>query len=291
MCTSIRFKNCMGRNYDYEQSYEETVTTLPKGYNNHKYPMIGICTGLVRDYPLFYDAMNSEGLCASALAFTGNAHYNRPAEGKRNIPPYDIIGEVVGNCKDVDEAKELLSEVNIVDEPYSPSFPNTDLHWFICDKMKSIVAEATDKGLMVYDNQYDVLTNNPPFPQQATECKSMDSFIGKFYYPGGKYSSRGTETLGVKGDTTSMSRFYRVHYYLERMKKPKNPICYNDCSTMHLLSTVEQTWGATPVGESFEYTIYSAVYDMLNLELCVKPYTSTSVKRYSLTNRERRYKI
>ena len=291
MCTSIKFNNCMGRNYDYEQSYDETITIIPKHKHGNEYSMIGVCTGFVTDYPLWYDVMNECGLCISALAFKGNAHYGERVNGKHNMPPYKFINYICGNFSNVESVREELETINIVDEPYSEQFPNTDLHWLICDKNDCITVETTKNGLRVYDNPYGVLTNNPPFDRQCKETEQMDRVIGTLYYPGGICESRGTETVGVKGDTTSMSRFHRIHYYKEQMKKKKNRVCSDDVSTFHLLGTVEQTYGATPVGDSYEYTIYSAVYDMLNLELAIKPYSNTGVKRFSLVNRERRYKL
>ncbi len=291
MCTSIRFGTCMGRNYDYEQSYNEIVMTLPKGYDGNKYHLIGIGTGIVKNYPLMYDAMNQYGLCCSALAFTGNASYKPYDKDKRNIPSYDFVQKVVGNHKTVAEAKRNLRNVNICDKDYNDEFPSSDLHWFICDKKKSIVVEQTEDGLHIYDNPYDVLTNNPPFENQVQCMKQLDDMIGKYSYPTGEYESRGKNTQGVKGDTTSISRFSRVHYYMERMKEPKVRACYDDVETFHLLDLVKQTWGATPVNDSYEYTIYSAVYDMENLELSVKTYDHTRVHRFVLTNRSRRYRI
>lgn len=291
MCTAFKFNNCMGRNYDYEMSYDENILTVPRNKNGNKYAMIGICTGLMKEYPLWYDSMNEHGLCISALAFTGNAHYNKEIEGKENIPAYDVINRLCGNFKTVESVKEYLKNVNITDEPYNESFPTADLHWLICDKNDCITLESTKAGIKVYDNHYGVLTNNPPFDRQVKEADQMDKIIGTLYYPGGICKSRGTETVGVKGDMTSMGRFHRVHYYKSKMKEAETRICNDDVSAFHLLDIVKQTWGATPVDNSYEYTIYSAVYDMENMELAVKPYYNTRIKRFLISNRERRYRV
>lgn len=292
MCTALRYHTCMGRNYDYEKSYDEQVITLPKDYNGNKYHMIGIGTGLVEDYPLLYDAMNQQGLCCSALAFTGNAHYYDEIKGKNNIPPYDFVQHIVGNFRDVKSARDYLENANVINKSFSEDFPNSDLHWFICDKKESIVVESTKGGLNVYDNPYDVLTNNPPFPKQVIHMEENGKIIGNFDYEDiYGCSSRGVETYGLLGDTTSTSRFSRVHYYLEQMDKPKYKLCYDDVSAFHLLDTVKQTWGATPVGKDYEYTIYSAVYDMETLELSVRTYVNTRVQRFVMSNRVRRYNL
>ena len=67
MCSILKFRNCMGRNFDYEVSLNEK----PFKYDNpNGYDMIGMVTGLVKDYPLFYDAMNvgSTISCPSACS-------------------------------------------------------------------------------------------------------------------------------------------------------------------------------------------------------------------------------
>ena len=252
MCSILKFKNCMGRNFDYEVSLKEK----PFKYDNpNGYDMIGMVTGLVKDYPLFYDAMNEFGLCVGGLAFDGNAHYFKTSYVTEfDIKPYDFIIEILGHCKTVNEVKEYLQDKLIVDIPFSKEFPNSDLHWFVCDKDSSIVIESTRKiGLNVYDNPFDVMTNNPPF----------DKIL--------KYKSRGTVTKGLTGDYTSQSRFDRLCYLKDCCIDKELP-CDDVQQTFHLLGSVEQSYGATPVGNKYEYTMYSVVYDMENLSMYVRSY-------------------
>lgn len=287
MCTALKYKTCMGRNYDYEQSYKETITNLPKDYNGNMYSIIGVCTGLVKDYPLFYDGMNEYGLCCSALAFSGNAHYNEFMNEKHNLPPYDFVQEILGNHKTVQEARDYLEDTNIIDDAYSERFPNSDLHWFICDKKEAITVESgynkdhSKTGLYIYENRYNVLTNNPPFMKQIESCIKQNGLIGTYPFRNDDYFSRGTETYGLLGDTTSMSRFQRAYYYTGHMTGAESPF-KDDVETFHLLDTVKQVYGATPVGKSYEYTIYSAMYDMDDLKLTIKPYNSLYYKEFYL---------
>lgn len=291
MCTGLKYNHCMGRNYDYEQSYNEEIINLPKNYKGNKHAIIGIGTGYVQDYPLLYDAMNEQGLCCCALAFTDNAVYNPPDDTKYNIPAYDFVHKIVGNAHTVQHARKQLENANITNKEFDEKFPNSPLHWLICDHDESIVVEQTSAGLQVHDNHYNVLTNNPPFPLMVKAVEGYEKLVGNSTYPDGEYKSRGVESLGVKGDTTSMGRFSRVYHYMEQMKKTDGRVCLDDASTLHLLDIAKQTYGATPVGESYEYTIYSVVYDMDELEMIVKPYSATSVRRIALTNKERRIRV
>lgn len=288
MCTAFKYKQYFCRNYDYEQSYNEVVKLIPKNskYKN-KYDVMGICTGLIDDYPLMYDGINEYGLCMGGLAFNGNAYYVKQyteTKGRFAYFPYEFILQILGNFKTVDEVKKELEKAVMVDIPYSKDFPNTDLHWMISDKEKSIVVEATKDGLNVYDNEYETLTNNPPFNEQI-EYYEMD-FIGEeeSHYireRGEEWNTRGLETQGLSGGYTSPERFERITYLKDKAKDDKfNPLT----QAMHLLSSVEQIYGATPVGNNYEYTIYSAIYDMENKKLHIKTYDRTMYLTYQFLN-------
>lgn len=287
MCMAIRYKHHMGRNYDYEQSYDETIINIPRETYGNQYAIIGICAGINPEYPLLYDGMNEHGLCCAALAFTGNAKYNPMVDGKFNIPAYDFILETLGDFHNVKSVAKYLKEVNITDKAYDDRFPNTDLHWFICDRNMSLTVEATcnyketQKGTYVYENRYDVLTNNPPFLLQAESYVKQNSLVGTYPFKDDKYRSRGTETYGLLGDTTSMSRFQRARHYMKNMLDANSP--FNDTvETFHILGTAEQVYGATPVNSDYEYTIYKAAYDMDSLSLYVKRYDCLDVCEYDL---------
>ena len=256
MCSILKFRNCMGRNFDYEISLKEKSF---KYDNPNGYDMIGMVTGLVKEYPLFYDAMNEYGLCIGGLAFDGNAHYEDFEEidyGDYIYTPYNFILKILSSFKTVGEVKEHLKKAHIFNKPFSKEFPNSDLHWFVCDKEQSIVIESTKSGLNVYDNPFDVMTNNPPF----------DEIL--------KYKSRGTVTKGLTGDYTSQARFDRLCYLKDCCIDKELP-CNDVQQTFHLLSGVEQSYGATPVGNKYEYTMYSVVYNMENLSMYVRSYDGT----------------
>ena len=282
MCTVLKYKHRIGRNFDYEISYKEEIITIPKEKFNNKYSIIGVCTGTVKEYPLLYDGLNEYGLVCCGLAFTNNAKYNTYQEDHKNIPAFDFTFYILGHFKTVKEVKKFLKNVNIWCEPYSDEIQNTDLHWFIADKKESIIVEQTIDGLEVYDGE--VLTNNPPYPLQIEEDIGNQYFIGDSCTnkKGKEYFTRGTETEMLDGGYTSSERFTRVSYLKKQLEKTDdnfNPL--NE--TFHLLQSVEQIYGATPVNNSFEYTIYSVVYDMENIRLWIKTYDKLCPTNYMIT--------
>lgn len=282
MCTILKFKSCVGRNFDYDISNNEEIITIEKDEFNNKYAIIGICTGLVNDYPLLYDGMNECGLVCGGLAFVGNAKYFRYQEDKFNVPSFDFTFQVLANNKSIKEVKEWLDDVNIWCEPFSDEIPNTDLHWFIADEKESIIVEQTNDGLKWYDGE--VMTNNPPYPNQLTNCKITNQMIGCNLFE--TYNSRGKETDGLSGGYSSYERFCKVTYLKEQLEKVTDK--FNQLSeTFHLLGSVEQVYGVTSVDNGFEYTIYSTVYDMKNRTMWIKTYDKICPNNYTLRGSER----
>lgn len=267
----------MGRNFDYEISYDEQLRCVEKNEFGNKYSIIGMVTGFVRDYPLFYDAMNEKGVCISALAFEGSAVYNDEDENMINIPSYDFPLRILGDFDCVEDIRKYLENVNITDKSYSNDLKNSALHWFICDDSESLVVESVTEGLKVYDAR-DVMTNNPQYPSQLKLCEDRLKSIGQ--YPPGieEYHTRGRKTYGLAGDYTSNGRFSRLSYLKEKLTESNNSFD-NVAQSFHLLSSVEQIYGLTDVGDKFEYTIYSIVYDMDNLTVYLKMYDDLQVEK------------
>ena len=73
MCTAATYKSAdfyMGRTLDYEFSYGEEITVMPRRYplafrhggkTESHYALIGMAH-VADDYPLYYDAVNEKGL-------------------------------------------------------------------------------------------------------------------------------------------------------------------------------------------------------------------------------------
>lgn len=285
MCSTFKYKNTMGRNYDYETSYKEEVICIPSNEQvcQNQYDIIGIGSGLFKEYPMLYDAMNNQGLCMSGLAFTGNAKYNEFNKGKFNLPVYKFIPFILGNFKTVAEFKAFAEEekLNLTDTRYDDNTPNAELHWFLCDKKEAIVIESTKDGLKIYDDPYETMTNNPPFDEMKAYYQI--DFIGddeEYYIKelGKEWSTRGLETSGLSGGYTSTDRFERLTYLKEHLEKESKATPIIDA--FKLCQSVEQLYGCTPVGDKFEYTIYQSVYNMDSLTLQTRKYNQLCPKQW-----------
>ena len=150
--------------------------------------------------------------------------------------------------------------------------PPTDLHWFISDMEQSIIVEQTKDGLNYYHGT--VMTNNPIYPIQEHEYETFKSMIGDETYYRNIYNTRGMNSSGLDGSYTSDGRFERISWIKEHLLSSNNP--FDDVvNSFHLLSSAEQIYGVTNVGDKYEYTIYSIVYDMKNLKVYLNFYDGT----------------
>ena len=176
MCTSLKLKYkdsyVFGRNLDLEYHFNEGVIALNKDYSmrykflnseNTKKKIMGIGS-LIDEYPLFAEAMNEDGLCIAGLNYPGNAYYNDEIDDKKiSLAPYELINFILIHAKRVEEVKELVKRINLVAKPFKAGLSLSYLHYLVSDKDQSIVIEPNQDGIKVYDNPYEVLTNNPSF--------------------------------------------------------------------------------------------------------------------------------
>ena len=224
MCTGISFHakdHYFGRNLDLERSYNERVVITPRNFKlnmrhkdslNTHYAMIGMAT-VIDDYPLYYEATNEKGLSMAGLNFPQNADYKPYEENKDNISPFELIPWLLGQCSNIDEVKELLDKMNLVNTNFSEQLPLSPLHWIISDQKESITVESVKDGLKVYDNPYGVLTNNPTFDYHMM---NMNNYMHLHEGPStnqlsNQYTfdnySLGLGAFGLPGDFSSTSRF------------------------------------------------------------------------------------
>ncbi len=274
MCTAATYKtkdHYFGRNLDYEFSYSETVTVTPRNYPlhfrkmgtvTHHYAMIGMAF-VQNDYPLYYDATNEFGLSMAGLNFPANADYKPEAEGRDNVTPFEFIPWILGACKTVGEARELLSRINLLNENFSPALPLSPLHWLISDRDESIVVESVRDGLKVYDNPVGVMTNNPPFDYHMLNLAnymglSREDPVNRFSSDVDiKPYSRGMGAVGLPGDLSSASRFIKAAF--TRLNSISGESESESVSQFfHILASVAQQKGCCRVEHGFEYTIYSS---------------------------------
>ena len=274
MCTAICYRrnsSYFGRNLDLDRGYGEGVVITPRNYEigmrcekpiKSHYAMIGMAT-VVKDHPLYFEATNEKGLSVAGLNFPKNAVYHHLSQGRVNVAPFELIPWVLARCACVDEAKDLLENINLVDLDFNEQLPLSPLHWMISDRKCSIVAEPLKDGLKIYDDPFDVLTNNPPFEYH---CANVSNYMGlsagqaisrfEERIPVENYSL-GLGALGLPGDYSSASRFIRALFVKENSVSENNERS-NVNQFFHILDSVAMPRGCVRSAQGFEYTRYSS---------------------------------
>ena len=275
MCTAATYQTkgfYMGRTLDYEFSYGDEITVTPRHYEfqfrhmgsvSSHYAMIGMAH-VAGNYPLYYDAMNEKGLGMAGLNFVGNADFQEVDDTRDNVAQFEFIPWILCQCATLEEAKKLLSRMNLVGTSFSPQLPTAQLHWLIADESGSLTVECMTDGLHIYDNPVGVLTNNPPFDKQLFHLNDFIHLSPK--QPENTFSqdlnlqtySRGMGALGLPGDLSSASRFVRVAFTKLNSRSGDSE---NESVSQffHILGSVDQQRGCCEVADGkYEITLYTS---------------------------------
>lgn len=301
MCTAITYTakdHYFGRTLDLEYSYREAVTVTPRNFPLHfrKLPtlsvhhaIIGMAT-VAENYPLYYEATNEYGLSMAGLNFPANAVYFPAREGRDNVTPFECIPWILGQCKNLGEARMLLERMYLLDLPFSDKFPLSPLHWILADRESAITVESVADGLRIYENPIGVLTNNPTFDYHMTHlCDYMQltnlppvnalaDGIDLVPY------SRGMGAIGLPGDLSSASRFVRAAFVkLHALAGESEEETVSQF--FHMLGAVEQQYGCarTPEGK-YVRTVYTSC---LNAARGIYYYTTYENSRISAVDMHR----
>lgn len=275
MCTALSFKtkdHYFGRTLDIDMSYGEKICVMPRrfplrfcrmGEMDSHFAMIGMAA-VVSGTPLYYDAVNERGLGMAGLNFPKNAHYFTERPECDNVAPFEFIPWVLGRCATVEEAKALLSRINLADIPFSRELPPAALHWIISDREKSIVVESVKTGIKIHRNPLGVMTNNPPFEYQMFNLNNYRGLCRETVE--NRFSDdleldiycQGLGGLGLPGDVSSMSRFVRAAF------NSRNSVCREDENSsvsrfFHIMGSVEMIEGCcrTDAG-TWDKTVYTS---------------------------------
>lgn len=282
MCTAITYNSLFGRNLDFDFHYGQKVVFTPRNVcipfhhmenQESHYAILGM--GIVAEgFPHYFDAMNEKGLAIAGLNFVGNAFYHPVDETKRNLAQFELIPYILCTCSSIQEVKDLLKDLNIDEEVFSPQLPSSSLHWMVADEKESLVIESQKDGLHVYEDHLGVLTNNPPFPLQLENNKNYENLTvldNEWDKEDKTYYSRGLSAVGLPGDLSSMSRFVKCAF-TRKNSRNKDTEEETVSQFFHILHSVEQQDGCCEVKPGyFEITQYS---DCMNLNKQIFYYTT-----------------
>lgn len=280
MCTAATYKtkdSYIGRTLDYEFSYGDEVVITPRQYKfqyrhmdmvqSAHFAIIGMAY-VCDDYPLYYDAINEEGLGMAGLNFVGNAFYPPLCKDKDNIAQFEFIPWILSQCSSVFEAENLLKRMNLVATPFNNQLPTAQLHWLIADASRAITVEFMKNGLHIYENPIGILTNNPPFDTQmfllnnymALSTNNPTNHFSKNLDL--KCYSRGMGAMGLPGDLSSASRFARASFTKMNSVSEESEEA-SVSQFFHILGSVDQPRGCCEVEPGkYEVTIYTSCCNM-----------------------------
>ncbi|MBR3779395.1 MAG: linear amide C-N hydrolase [Clostridia bacterium] len=243
MCTALHAHGCFGRTLDLEYTYAEQVVMTPRDFSlalrhlpplTRHYAILGMAT-VADGYPLYYDAVNEQGLAMAGLHFPHSGRYAPVTDGAKNVASFELIPYILGQCADIQGARQVLQEIRVCDTAFSADFPPTRLHWMVADGTGALVVESTADRLAVYDNLIGVMTNEPPFPFQLARWKEFARLTPYEPDPTPPQWGRGSGSLGLPGDFTSPSRLARAAFVAAHSEAEENPVG----QFFHAMATVE----------------------------------------------------
>ena len=301
MCTAATYRTddfYMGRTLDYEFSYGEEITVMPRNFplsfrhgggTDRQYAIIGMAH-VADGYPMYYDAVNEKGLGMAGLNFAASARYSEPEDGKQNVAQFEFIPWVLSQFASLEQARSAIEKINLVGTTYDSRYPAAKMHWIIADKSGAITVEPTEGGLKIYDNAPGVLTNEPPFDMQLFNLNNYMRLSPK--QPENSFSdaldlgtySRGMGGLGLPGDLSSMSRFVRAAF-TKLNSLSESGEAESVGQFFHILGSVEQVRGCCEVAQDkYEITIYTSCF---NADKGVYYYTTYNNRRITAVDMHR----
>ena len=295
MCTAInsknnREKNLFGRTLDVVASYGEGVVITPRDFRlemrhegiiDKHCAMIG--AAVVKDgVPLYYDATNEYGLSVAALNFPISAVYNAPCKDKYNLASYELIWWLLSKCESVDEAEKLLLHTNVTSDAFDKTLSPTPLHWMIADAKRSMVAEPMAERLMLYDNSFDVMTNEPPFDFHIKHA-ALYAGLDARQPDSTELYSNGMGAIGLPGDLSSPSRFVRAAFFNEHCDVRQSGIERFFEVALHVgvpYGSVIDANGKKP------FTVYTSCVDTSDLTYYFTTYGNRTIRAVRLSEKE-----
>ncbi|MBR0467456.1 choloylglycine hydrolase [Candidatus Saccharibacteria bacterium] len=303
MCTGVRFIDnnggmYFGRNLDWSVPYGQKVVITPRGYKYNSAflgemsmrggAIIGMAI-VAENTPLYFDCANESGLAIAGLNFPGYAKYAEAAvDGKTNVAAYEFPLWVVANFTTVEEVEKALKDTVIVAKPISEQYPVSELHWIIGDKERSIVVEYTVNGMEIFQNDVDILTNQPGYGWHQENLRNYMNLFAQMpkevKWGKAKMTAFGSGSLmrGLPGDYYSPSRFIRVAY-LNTHYPIKSTEEENVSRLFHTLTGVAMIDGAAQMADgACEKTIYTGGYSTITKTYYYNTYEDPAIQKVAM---------
>ena len=259
MCTAITLKtqdglHALGRNLDIVALLDVAVILIPRSYafthtimslkKKNKYAMVGMSTTF-ENHVLVVDGMNEKGLACAVLELPKYASWSKALDkDKINVAPYDFVYWILANFQSLEEVKDGLKNVNLVNESLEGKEVSVDVHWIVTDRTgQSIVIEKTKGNFRIYNNKVGVLTNAPTFDwhlinlNRYMNIQVTNPHKVKWGHQELSFDSEGFGGIGLPGDVSSSSRFVKAAFLRNHIRVEKGEDALIT-STFHILSNV-----------------------------------------------------
>ena len=302
MCTGVKFVDdkgtvYFGRNLDWCFDFGQNVVITPRNYS-HKYEYLGdmknkyalIGMGITfQGIPLYFDCGNEAGLACGGLNFPGYAQYAHDAEPGKGLASYEVPLYITSQFATVDEAEAALKDMVITDKPVNEKLGASMLHWMVADKDRTIVIEYTKDGMQIFDDGFDVLTNQPGFDFHRENCRNYMA-MNNTWLPSVKWREQeltpfgsGVEMRGIPGDYYSPSRFVRVAY-INNFYPVQSGEAANVSRMFHTLGGVSMVNGSAIMNTEggFEYTTYTGCYSPYYMNYYYNTYEDPAIRYVTL---------
>ena len=302
MCTAVRFTDdqgnmFFGRNLDWSFDYGQAVlrtpgdAAVPAAFERPDDPARGhdvIGVGITAlGVPLYFDCANDAGLAVAGLNFPQSACYAAdPVDGSVNVAAYEFPYWVARNFGSVAEVRAALTGVTVVAKAVSDKLPVANLHWIVADATGAIVVECMEDGLRVWEDDVDVLTNEPNFGWHRQNLRNYltltDADPAPASWGGAELRAFGSgEGLrGVPGDYSGPSRFVKVafvnaHYPVQTGEKG------NVTRLFRTLGSVAVPEGCARMADgSYEKTLYTSGFSAATRSYYYATYDDPQIREF-----------
>lgn len=304
MCTGIRFADAegrmyFGRNLDWTQGYGERVVAvppdaaIPAAFERPGDPETGrtvIGMGIIADgIPLYFDCGNDAGLAVAGLNFPQSARYAaKPEADGINVAAYEFPFWIARNFSTVDEVRKALAGTTVVARPVNEKLPVANLHWLIGDAAGSIVVECMEDGLHVWENDVDVLTNEPDFGWQRTNLRNYltlsDEEPAHARWGAADLApfGSGMGMQGIPGDYSGPARFVKAAFVNNRYPAQKGEAA-NVTRLYRTLGSVAVPDGCAKMADgSYEKTLYTSCFSPSTMTYYHATYDDPQIRAYPL---------
>ena len=255
---------------------QELQSLTPSGMDGvkfkSKYGFVGLA---VEQKEFMVEGLNEKGLSAGLFYFPNYGKYQpyEASEKDKCLADFQVVSYVLSLCNSVDEVKEALQKVRIINiDPRSST-----VHWrFTEPSGRQIVLEIVNEVMHFYDNPLGVLTNSPGI---EWHWANLNNYIN--LQPGNapehafgvlemKNFGHGSGMLGLPGDFTPPSRFVRATFF--QLTAPQQPEAQGSVfQAFHILNNfdiptgIELPWGkaSTDLPSATQFTVASDTHNRM----------------------------